>query len=32
LNMKEKDAEIKDIYMEQIDDLKDSLERKEYLL
>jgi len=30
--MKEKDAEIKDIYMEQIDDLKDSLERKEYLL
>lgn len=32
LNMKEKDVEIRDIYKEQIDDLKESLERKEYLL
>jgi len=32
LNLKVKDVEIRDIYKEQIDDLKESLERKEYLL
>ena len=32
MNLKVKDVEIRDIYKEQIDDLKESLERKEYLL
>jgi hypothetical protein len=32
LNIKEKDLDIGDIYKEQIDDLKENLERKEYLL
>lgn len=32
MNTKEKDLDIGDIYKEQIDDLKENLERKEYLL
>ena len=32
MNTKEKDIDIGDIYKEQIDDLKENLERKEYLL
>ena len=32
LNSKEKQMEIGDIYKEQIEDLKENLERKEYLL
>lgn len=32
MNTKDKDLDIGDIYKEQIGDLKESLERKEYLL